>query len=327
MRFMLWIIAGLTALYCGYWALAARTLRSEAEATLAAMRAEGTGDAEALQVGGFPARFDVTLGAPRLTSPDGVYGWAAPELKLYALSYHPQHVIAIFPPTQEIRLGRETIAVSSADLSASAVFGLSPMVPLNRAQAVGSSVLLTSDAGWGLAAETARAAIREGAEAGAEDIGVELSGLTLTGLPAELVTAGGALPARGERLYLDATLGLDRRLDRAAMVEGLRLRAAEIRSLSLDWGPAGLSGKGRLTLSDAGVPEGRLDLSVRNWRRVLTLATALGLVRAETAPTVERALAGLAALGGNAEVLTLPLVFAGGRMSLGPVPLGPAPRF
>ena len=31
--------------------------------------------------------------------------------------------------------------------------------------------------------------------------------------------------------------------------------------------------------------------------------------------------------GGNAEVLSLPLVFAGGRMSLGPVPLGPAPQF
>ena len=34
MRLMLWIIAGLTALYCGYWALAARTIRTGAEATL-----------------------------------------------------------------------------------------------------------------------------------------------------------------------------------------------------------------------------------------------------------------------------------------------------
>jgi hypothetical protein len=60
---------------------------------------------------------------------------------------------------------------------------------------------------------------------------------------------------------------------------------------------------------------------------VLRLGVALGLIRPETAPTVERAGESLARIGGNAEVLTLPLVFAGGRMSLGPIPLGPAPRF
>lgn len=326
MRLMLWIIAGLTALYCGYWALAARTIRTGAEATLVALRAEGRGDAEAIEVGGFPARFDVTLTGPQATSPDGAIRWSAGALKFYALSYRPQHVIAVFPAEQQVRFGGEKVNVASAELSASAVFGLAPELPLDHAQAVGTAVSLGSDAGWALAAENLRAAIRRAETATAHDIGIEIAGITLSGVPARIVTSGEVLPARGERFYLDATVALDRPLDRVAAIEGVQVRAVDIRSLALDWGPAGMSGRGEVALDSDGLPEGRIELSFRNWRAVLRLATALGLVRAETAPTVERALEGLATLGGNAEVLSLPLVFAGGRMSLGPVPLGPAPR-
>ena len=327
MRLMLWIIAGLTALYCGYWALASRAIRDEAGAMLVAMRAEGTADVATVDVGGFPARFDVTLGAPQFASRDGTFRWSAPELRLSAPSYRPQHVIALLPTEQRLLIGRETVAVGSETFSASAVFGLSARAPLDHAQTVGKAVVLSSDAGWRLAADEVRAAIRRGEGEAEQRIGVELLGLALSGLPAEVVTAGGALPARGERFHLDATLGLDRPLDRFAVAGGLRIRSAEITALALDWGPAGLSAKGAVALSDEGVPEGRLDLSLRNWRAVLTLGVALGLVRPETAPTVERAAESLARLGGDAEVLALPLVFAGGRMSLGPVPLGPAPRF
>lgn len=327
MRLMLWIIAGLTALYSAYWAVASRAIRGEAEAALATMRAEGTADAAAFDIAGFPARFDVTLDAPRLASRDGTFRWSAPELRLYALSYQPQHVIAVLPAEQTLVLGRETVAITSEAFSASAVFGLSAAVPLDHAQTVGKAVVLASDAGWGLGLDEVRAAVLRGEGETEQRVGIELLGLTLTGLPAERVTTGGALPARGERFYLDAMLGLDRPLDRFAAEEGVRLRSAEITALSLDWGPAGLSGQGSLTLSAEGVPEGRIDLRLRNWRAVLRLGVALGLVRPETAPTVERAAESLARIGGNPEVLTLPLVFAGGRMSLGPIPLGPAPRF
>lgn len=326
MRLMLWIIAGLSALYAAYWALAARTIHAEAAGALAALRAEGTGDAATVDVAGFPARFEVTLDAPHLASPDGAFGWAAPGLTLYALSYRPQHVIAVFPEEQTLRVGRETIAVTSAALSASAVFGLSARAPLARAQAVGTGIALASDAGWGVTAAEVRAAIRRGGAETEQEIGVEATGLGLSGLPARIATAGGALPERGERFYLDAMLDLDRPIDLDA-AGGVRIRAADIRSVSLTWGDAGISGNGAVALTPEGVPEGRIALSLRNWRAGLTLAETLGLVRAETAPTVERALAGLAALDGTPETLSLPLVFAGGRMSLGPIPLGPAPRF
>jgi hypothetical protein len=52
----------------------------------------------------------------------------------------------------------------------------------------------------------------------------------------------------------------------------------------------------------------------------------MGLVQPEVAPTVERMMETMAASSGDPQVLDLPLKFSSGRMSLGPLPLGPAPR-
>lgn len=327
MRIVLWLVAAVAAVYGGYWVVGSRALMAGAETALAEMRAAGLADYGTISLSGFPSRFDVTLTKPELTSADGAFGWSAPEIRVHALSYKPHHVIAALPGRQTVRVGRETVEVTSDELNASAVFGLDPSLPLDHAQAVGRRLGLRSDFGWGFTAEEARAAIREGADPLTQEVGVELTGLTLSGFPADLITSGGTLPDRGERFYFDGRLGLDRPLDRFAPTARVRIRAADIRALALDWGPVKLAGKGVLTIGADGTPEGRLDLGVENWRAALKLVTALGLVRAETAPTVERALERLALLGGDAERLSLPLVFRAGRMSLGPVPLGPAPRF
>ena len=327
MRIVLWLVAAVAAVYGGYWVVGSRALMSGAETALAEMRTAGLADYGTMSLAGFPSRFDVTVTEPELTSADGAVAWSAPEVRVHALSYRPHHIIAALPDRQTVRLGRETVEVTSDELNASAVFGLDPSLPLDHAQAVGRQLGLVSDFGWGFAAEEARAAIREGADPLTQEVGVELTGLTLSGVPADLISTGGVLPGRGERFYLDGRLGLDRPLDRFAPAARVRIRAADIRALALDWGPVKLAGKGALTIGADGTPEGRLDLSIENWRAALKLMTALGMVRAETAPTVERALESLALLGGNAERLSMPLVFRAGRMSLGPVPLGPAPRF
>jgi len=82
-----------------------------------------------------------------------------------------------------------------------------------------------------------------------------------------------------------------------------------------------------LVIDAAGQPEGRIDLRVTDWRKVMTAATDLGLVRTEFAKTAENALAQLALASGDAETLEMPLKFSAGRASLGPFPLGPAPQF
>ena len=62
------------------------------------------------------------------------------------------------------------------------------------------------------------------------------------------------------------------------------------------------------------------------WRRLLEMAVATGLVAEPLAPTFERGLALLAALSGPPDTIDAPLTFARGQISLGPIPLGPAPK-
>lgn len=327
MRLVLGLVAAGAVFYSGYWYVGSRALTAGTETAFAEMHAAGLGGYGALGLGGFPGRFDLTVTEPELTSADGAFRWSAPEIQLYALSYRPHHVIAVLPPAMTLRVGREEIAVTSDDLRASAVVGIDTSLPLKRAQSVGKSVTLRSDRGWSATAGELRLAVREGTDATEQEIGAELIGLSLSGLPAALFGPGGLLPAEGERARLDAVLSLDRPLDRFAPEDGLRVIGADLRALELDWGPVRLSGNGQVEITPSGYPEGRIELGIRNWRAALPVATALGLVRPEIAPTVENMLEQLALAGGDAEKLDLPLVFAGGRMSLGPVPLGPAPRF
>ncbi len=327
MRWVLWLVTVIAALYGGYWFVGSRALMQGAGAALSEMQAAGRADYATFEVTGFPSRFDMTVTEPELVSADGTLRWSAPDLHIYALSYKPHHIIAVLPTAMTVTLGPETLSVTSDDLRASAVFGIDPALPLLRAQSIGTSPALSSDRGWGASAREVRVALRQGADATEQEFGLEVLMPRLSGLPATLVARDGSLPVEGERIRFDAVLRLDRPLDRFAAEQPVHVTAADLHAINLDWGPVRLSGAGSIEISASGYPEGRFDLDVRNWRPALGLATGLGLIRAEVAPTVKRALEQLALAGGDAETLSLPLVFAGGRMSLGPVPLGPAPRF
>ncbi|MGB3316941.1 MAG: DUF2125 domain-containing protein [Albidovulum sp.] len=324
MRAVIWLTAVFAIFYGGYWAVSSRAVLEGTEAALADLRAAGLADYGAVTLEGFPSRFDLNMERPELVSADGSVRWSAPSVQVHALSYRPHHIIAVLPGDQSVRLGQENITIKSDDLRASAVFGIDPDLPLRRAQSVGTGLALTSDRGWGAAAREARFATREGATATEQEIGAEIFDLALSGTPADLLTKAG-LPTGGGHLRLDAMLELDHPLNRHVPAEPVRLTGADIRSAELSWGTVRLGASGQIGITATGQPEGRLDLTIRDWRAALPLVTALGLIQPETAPTVEKALNGLALLSGGQE-LTLPLVFADGRMSLGPIPLGPAPR-
>jgi hypothetical protein len=53
---------------------------------------------------------------------------------------------------------------------------------------------------------------------------------------------------------------------------------------------------------------------------------AAGAIKPDVAPTITGFLNAIATQGGDPEVIPLPLIFANGRGTLGPLPLGPAPR-
>ena len=78
-------------------------------------------------------------------------------------------------------------------------------------------------------------------------------------------------------------------------------------------------------MTDTGVPEGRIDVSIEGFERARPMLLALMGDRA--GGLAFGVLSTMARAEGDPDTLTAPLTFANGSMSFGPIPLGPAPRF
>lgn len=331
LRLLLWVLGLACLLYFAAWFAGRTLIERSVRAELEALKARGQAEYQDLTVAGFPNRFDLALGPLSLASADGSFLWSAPGLQLFALMWQPTHLLALLPQQQQFRLGGTDLMVNAEDLRGSASLGLSPALPLHRATVVGKALdlrwMAAPGAGFAATIAEARLAAAEAAPEGdRQRLGLELLNLAPDAALKARIDPRGALPAVAERLHLDATLTLDRSLDRAALEVPPRPLAVAIDDLSLDWGALRLRAKGQLGIDDDGRLEGRVDLSAAAWRELLSLAVEIGLITPEVAPTYGRVLEALAKLGRDEDEISLPLVFHDGRMTLGPLPLGRAPR-
>lgn len=334
MRWLLGFAAVLTALWCGYWFVGKTVIEREATAFLAAQEAEGRrAETTALSVGGFPNRFDLTAEGIDFADPAQGRSWQAPFLQVFAMTWKPWHLIAAFPETQTIGLPGETLTVTSDGLMASARTEPSLALSLAEARVATHALTVASSAGWTAGLGESAAALRATpGQPASYDLGVQLTRfvpdprikealaqVVLPGLPAS------DLPEEIERLHLDARLGLSAPLDRQAGQTNPRLQSVDLRDLSLVWGALALTARGQVAPDAQGYAAGRIEVSVTNWDRLPPLLVAAGLVKPEIAPTIASLLRALAADGGDPTTLTLPLLLEDGQMSVGPLPLGPAP--
>jgi hypothetical protein len=313
MRRLLWIAAALMVVYCGYWIVASRLALQGVRTAVAQMQAVGTGSVAGVTLAGFPSRFDVTFDRPALVLGRGRAEWSTAFLQVFALSWRPNRIIAVWPPEQTLRLPFQTLTAATTDMRASAAFGASRALPLDHSTLVATGATIASDLGWTATFDELRLAT-----ALAEGPNAHRLGLSLTGLE-----------ARGARFSVqgDAVARLTAPLDRAALAQPPRLAGLDLTGLQVTAGPATLRATGGFTVSADGTPEGRIDLQVTNWRDLLAALVTAGTIRPELAPTWEGVFARLSALSGDPANLDLPLILKGGLVSLGPLPLGPAPVF
>jgi hypothetical protein len=142
---------------------------------------------------------------------------------------------------------------------------------------------------------------------------------------AALIAATG-LPAAISMIRLDAVGAFSAPLDRNAEATQPRLTGLQVKEGTLLWGDLTIAAQGEIAANEGGLAEGRIDITIKGWRKALPLAVTLGLIKPNVAPTVEGMLNAMATQTGDAETLQLPLVYKNGRGSLGPIPLGAAPR-
>ena len=325
MRALVWVVVAAAVAWGGYWFVGARALETGAQAWFQAQTDAGlVAERSDLSVSGFPNRFDMTVTDLRLEDPGTGYGWTAPFVQVLSLSYKPWHIIAAFANEQQVRTPWQDFALASDRLQGSLVIVPGTNLALDRLTLVGDAMRVTSDLGWTAGVDTLRFATKQVEPGGKRhEIGLEILGLELDPRVAAAVPD---FPEKLEKLRLDATITLTAPLDRRAGQSQPRPTQIEVKEVQLVWGTLVLFGSGTIVAAADGVAEGRIALRLTNWRDAIPLAVAAGLIKPEVAPTWVNMFALLAAQTGDPEDLDLPLVFANGRMSLGPLPLGPAPR-
>ncbi|MGO4913977.1 DUF2125 domain-containing protein [Pseudogemmobacter sp. W21_MBD1_M6] len=329
MRRLMVLVLVAASLWGGYWFVGSTAVERGLATWLAQQQSRGWDVSYSdLSTGGFPNRFDTTLTDVDMTDPVSGLGWRAPFFQIFTLSYKPTHIIAVWPNEQTLITPSESIAVTSDDMRGSAVFKAGPSLALDHSSVVVKNLALTSDAGWELGIADARFATRLTAtRKGFHDVALESLSLALPDHVLALLDPDSTLSPVIERLKIDSSLGFDAPWDRFAL-EGKRPALTEIgvNRFNLTWGMIDIGAQGVLTVDSAGILTGKLDVSAKNWRKLLEVAVAAGLIPRETAPTVVNAMTILASMSGDPDVLDVPLAFQNGMVSFGPIPLGPAPR-
>ena len=278
-----------------------------------------------LETAGFPNRFDTTLTDLTLADPETGVAWSAPEVQFLSLAYRPNEVIAVLPEPHRFSTPGETVEIAHKDARASLFLGASTMLPLESARLVVEDLALASNAGWMAKLAQGRfAAERVAVMENAYRVGAEITDL----VPAEPVRnaldPAGLLPETVATLHLDARVAFDAPWDRQA-IEHRRPqpRTIELTDLSARWGDVLFRAAGEVKVDADGFPEGRVTLRAEEWRKMLDMAVASGLLPETLRGSVE---AGLELLSGGSEKIDAPLDLSGGMVRLGLIPLGPAPR-
>ena len=325
MRAVMVVVLVLGVVWGGYWVAGSIALQKGAEAWFAGQAAQGLSATNSkIEVDGFPNRFDLTVSDVHLADPVSGYGWDAPFAQVFSMTWKPWHLIAALPDSQTITLPDQAIGLASTKLQGSLKLVPGAALALDAVVVDGAGLVATSSAGWVIKAARAELATRQDASVAN---GHEMN-LTVTGLvpdPALMAALAGTsdLGALVEVAQVDLVAGFSAPIDRFAGAARPQVVTLTLKDGQLRWGDLVVEVKGAVAADAEGLAEGRLDIHIENWRKLLPPAVAMGLFKAEVAPTVENMMQ-LLAQGGT--TLDLPLVMKAGRMSLGPIPLGPAPR-
>lgn len=333
MRIVLAIIALAAAGWTGWWLLLATAKERALEGWLAVRREAGwVAEATDVTVGGYPFRVDTTLTGLELANPKGGWTWTAPRFRLHALAYQPNHFIAVWPQDQTFAtlLGRARIL--SEDMRGSVVVEPGLRLGLRRATIELDDLRVSGEtADCEITLAHGQVALRqaEGEAPPPNAYDLAFTAETLT-LPPDWLAFDrtGMLEQPIALASVRATAVLDRPLDRIAIEETPPLiRSLVINDMTFTWGDLDLRGKGRLETDAKGFAAGRIDLRARNWREMVDMAERSGAINANLAAGLRGGLGLIARLGGDRNTIEAPLEFSGGFARLGPIPIGPAPRF
>ncbi|MGY6628384.1 MAG: DUF2125 domain-containing protein [Oceanicaulis sp.] len=324
------LLALVIAVHGAYWAFMSGQIRTAAQDWIEEQVAQGYDVShEGLTVSGYPFRFSVRAVAPALTAPPEAGGWsiAYDRVAASAQFYNINHWILVLDGRGELATAidgapaRYLIEAQSLRLSVTGENGANTRIGA-EAEALALTPLEGPEPAFTRIDHLAMAGVLS--ESDVLRLRVDLSGAE---------TGAGVLPERilgafggraGEiRLLADVTVfsALAGGGDPLAWTRGGG--ALEVNQALLDWGPAQVTGSGRLRLDERLSPEGRLSVVVSNPERLAGALVAAGLVNVEQAQALSAAaLMAPPSQGG----IALPFYLRDGAVFLGPARLGATRR-
>lgn len=329
MRRLVFLPVVLALLWAGYWFIGALVMDRAVSGWLGARENEGwVANYSDVSVTGFPIRFVTTVRDVELADPGTGVAWSAPEFRFESRSIRPNEITAIWPDVQTYASPFERIEVTSERMQGQVAFAPNTALALRASDIALEGVTLGSSLGWEAYLESGTlTTARSDLATDSHDIVFEATGLRLADTTRRRLDPARLMPGEIELLSLNAWVDFDAPWDRSAIeVARPQVEAIRIGDLRATWGNLDLRAAGEVTVDAEGLPTGEIVVKATNWREMLTIAEATGVVPSGLVPTIERGLSLLARLSGPPETLDAPLSFRNGLVTFGPVPLGPAPR-
>lgn len=330
MRRLVTIGLVLAALWCLWWFGASALLRMGTDHWLEARRGDGwQAEVAGVEGGGFPTLLVARLIEPRLADPSTGVAVATTQLEIEADAWRPMRARVRLPnapiylaaPDRRATLEMED-GVMRMDLR-----GLSDMridtlswtsgpwrVDRPRGQMLGAHSLVLSKVAEPETEATYRYA-------------VDMAGVQ----PGELLRRQWRIPSdwpvEFETFSVDMSVTFDRAWDRRALEDRRpQPRQITLRLAEAAWGDMRLRFAADLDVDAAGVPEGSLRVQAENWNEILWLAEQADVLPGGMAQQLEGLIGRFAEASGNPETLDVTFKMSGGRMFIGILPVGPAPR-
>lgn len=328
MKYLTFGVVALALLWAGFWVWASSAQERAFRIWFETQNSAGwVAEYDNLATSGFPNRLDTRIEGLFVADTQGGLAYRAEFLHLFSLSYKPDHIIAVWPEHHSIATPHLTAQITNDDLRASIILDGGTPKGVLRSNLAAQNV--SADLGEGTIFSAARlnmALAKVDGKPSTYHLGLDSQELTLP-RPAGLdMNLRQLLPKTMAYAKAEVLLELDKPLDTDAL-SGPRPQPKRlgIKRADAKWGKLELKIAGDLEIDARGMATGDLVIKAENWRDILDLVAASALVPQNLQRLLEQGLGLLGTVSGRTNSLDIALNIDGGRVKLGPLPLGTHP--
>ncbi len=324
------IVIVVVVVWCGWWVVASAGMQRGISKWLEAQRTLGwQANVGSMRMQGFPMRLHTRLDDIAIADPGTGVAANMDHLDISAPKFWPGYVTVALPNTPITLASPELRADLTAE-RAVADLRLRPgtSLQLESLGLTGGAWLLDTAVGSIVAADAIDLTmVQQTAETPVYDLRVNAGNLTPGTLPRTFLGLPDVWPNAFDIFAAELTVTFDRVWDRRALEHRRpQPRVINLKLAQFIWGEVEILATGDLTVDEEGLVSGPLSVKVKNWPEILNMVETAGYLPPNMRPQAEQMLKGLAQMTGQTTGLDLTINLQDGRMSMGFIPLGLAPR-